>query len=424
MVNRRPGAQAMRTAGLAALLVVQACGAGGEADDADDGGAQDGADGSQDDDPFWFALSEAGWLEARMQHTAVWSGTEMIVWGGVLGSFPSAPTFGDGGRYDPVSDTWQPITAEGAPSPRAGHTAVWTGEEMIVWGGSAYEVDRSTGSTIYSPKDFNDGGRYDPLTDSWRPLSLVGAPFPRYWHQALWTGSEMIVWGGFTVAQGTGIANDGAIYDPATDSWRPIDTFFLPREIYSSNEAVWTGRQLLVVATSYSFSVPYVVARYDPATGLWSLASMTGAPDVIGERVAWTGSELILWGQQTELGSSAGGRYDPVSDSWKSMAQVGAPSGRRSHTILWADSRALVWGGITSSGEETLKTGAAYDPVADAWEQLPRPVDDIGREAHTAIWSGRDMIVWGGRKGTGPGGQEYLKSGTRYRPQEPATATR
>ena len=34
------------------------------------------------------------------------------------------------------------------------HTAVWTGSEMIVWGG--------TGANY-----FNTGGRYNPNTDSW-----------------------------------------------------------------------------------------------------------------------------------------------------------------------------------------------------------------------------------------------------------------
>src|SRR5262249_6560969 len=41
-----------------------------------------------------------------------------------------------GGRYEPVTDSWIPTCARTAPSPRAGHTAVWTGNQMIVWGGN------------------------------------------------------------------------------------------------------------------------------------------------------------------------------------------------------------------------------------------------------------------------------------------------
>jgi hypothetical protein len=83
-------------------------------------------------------------------HTAIWTGNEMIVWGGSLedGSLTNI-----GGCYDPVSDTWSPTTLVGAPQPRGRHEAVWTGEEMIIWGGSG--VNRSLDL-------LNSGGRYTP----------------------------------------------------------------------------------------------------------------------------------------------------------------------------------------------------------------------------------------------------------------------
>lgn len=51
----------------------------------------------------------------------------MIVWGG---------DFNNGGRYNPVADSWTAVRTNGAPSARSSHTAVWTGSEMIVWGGA------------------------------------------------------------------------------------------------------------------------------------------------------------------------------------------------------------------------------------------------------------------------------------------------
>jgi len=38
--------------------------------------------------------------------------------------------------YDPVANTWTPTTMVGAPPARSNHTAVWDGARMIVWGGS------------------------------------------------------------------------------------------------------------------------------------------------------------------------------------------------------------------------------------------------------------------------------------------------
>src|SRR5437660_339784 len=43
-----------------------------------------------------------------------------------------------------VQQIWARVTSIGAPSKRTGHTAVWTGHEMLVWGGRDYTA-RSNG---------------------------------------------------------------------------------------------------------------------------------------------------------------------------------------------------------------------------------------------------------------------------------------
>src|SRR4029077_6791296 len=55
---------------------------------------------------------------------------------------------------------------------------------LMVWGG----FDGSNG--------VNTGGRYNPGTDSWRPTSTQHTLAGRYTHTGVWTGSQMIVWGG------------------------------------------------------------------------------------------------------------------------------------------------------------------------------------------------------------------------------------
>jgi Glycosyl hydrolase family 99 len=90
------------------------------------------------------------------RHTAVWTGSEMIVWGGI--------TFtGTGGRYNPGTNSWTATSITNAPSARGAHTAVWTGSEMIVWGGVFY--DANTGNL----QGLNTGGRY---------YAQAGAPTP------------------------------------------------------------------------------------------------------------------------------------------------------------------------------------------------------------------------------------------------------
>src|SRR5439155_1678769 len=80
-------------------------------------------------------------------------------------------------------DAWGATSTVNAPTARDSHTAVWTGSEMIVWGG------RSSGGYL------NTGERYNPSTDSWIATSRTNAPTGREFHTAVWTGTEMVVWG-------------------------------------------------------------------------------------------------------------------------------------------------------------------------------------------------------------------------------------
>src|SRR5262249_7620657 len=52
----------------------------------------------------------------------------------------------------------------------------------------------------------NTGGRYTPGTDAWTATSTTNAPTGRYFHRAVWTDNEMIVWGGFG---DSGVLNTG-----------------------------------------------------------------------------------------------------------------------------------------------------------------------------------------------------------------------
>jgi hypothetical protein len=141
--------------------------------------------------------------DARESHTAVWTGSEMIIWGGSQGFEQVLNT---GGRYNPSMDSWTATSVTNAPDARADHTAVWTGSEMIVWGG----FDGSL--------RLNTGARYDPSTDTWTATSTTNAPAAREFHTAVWTGSEMIVWGGGSYL------NTGGRYNPVTDNWTATST--------------------------------------------------------------------------------------------------------------------------------------------------------------------------------------------------------
>src|SRR2546430_4017570 len=106
----------------------------------------------------------------------------MIVWGGIGSGYSFY--LESGGRYNPGTDTWAATSIANVPTPRSGHTAVWTGSEMIVWGGSG------------DAGDLNTGGRDNPGTDSWTATSTPNGPTSPSDHPAAWTRNEMIVRGG------------------------------------------------------------------------------------------------------------------------------------------------------------------------------------------------------------------------------------
>jgi len=134
----------------------------------------------------WTGISPTGAPTSRTFHTAVWTGTRMIVWGGAFFDGLSGFDLLTGGVYDPAADTWTPTSTTGAPAARDRHTAVWTGSLMVAWGGQDDLVAQ-----------LNSGGRYDPVVDAWTPTSTVSAPVGRRYHTAVWTGTVMIPWGGW-----------------------------------------------------------------------------------------------------------------------------------------------------------------------------------------------------------------------------------
>jgi N-acetylneuraminic acid mutarotase len=311
----------------------------------------------------------------------------MIVWGGTA----SGTYLNTGSRYDPATDTWQPTSAAGAPAGRTRHTAVWTGRAMIVWGGYYY----LTGTYTY----MNTGGRYDPAADSWAATS-VGADVPteREQHTAVWTGSTMIVWGGY---DNTGmVLNTGGRYDPATDNWLTTSTIDAPTG-RRAHTAVWTGGTMIVWGgIDITYAETNTGGRYYPATDNWLTTSTTGMPGGSSYHTAvWTGSRMIVWGGSGGNGNP-GGRYDPATDNWLTTSMIGAPTGWYNHSAVWTGREMIVWGGWNGT------TGGRYDPAADTWQPTPRTGAPTGRQGFTAVWTGREMIVWGGL-GTGLTGGRY-----------------
>jgi hypothetical protein len=164
-----------------------------------DGGMYDVAGNS------WTAIASGQSNEpsAREFTPAHWTGKYMILWGGTN----QGALKGDGGLFDPAAGTWTSIASgmSNEPSARQSLGSVWTGKELLVWGGTDGIAEAN-------------GGLYNPTTNAWAflPSSVTNTPTARYDHTPTWTGSQFIVWGGYG---NSGPLGTGGIYLPYFPPW-------------------------------------------------------------------------------------------------------------------------------------------------------------------------------------------------------------
>jgi N-acetylneuraminic acid mutarotase len=286
------------------------------------------------------AISTIGAPSPRIAPTMIWTGTEYIIWGGgAMSAYVTNGTFNDGFRYNPTTNTWTAISTVGAPTSRFGHCAVWTGTEMIVWGG-----------VNWTQAQYNNGGRYNPSTNTWTTMSTTGAPSARVDMTAVWSGTEMIVWGG----GGSGYKNDGARYNPTTNTWTSVNPSGAPaaRAVHS---AIWTGSEMIIWGGYNAGPTPYNDGkRYNPTTNTWGATTSTvGAPNRGSHTAIFNGSEMIVWGGDNAGPASFndGYRYNVTTNTWVTplITQVNAPSARGRHASAWSGSEMFVWGGTNGS---------------------------------------------------------------------------
>ena len=363
------------------------------------------------------AAGPAGWgllpkapIEGRAAHTAIWTGREMVIWGGST-DFESDP-FTDGAAFDPATRTWRMLPASPL-SPRFDARAFWTGREMLIYGGTSLE-----GVIL------GDGAAWDPATNRWRalPASPLG---PRDGSVVAWAGDRLVVWGGATVLPDDAPEdaesepkNDGTAYVPATNRWVPVPAApIVPR---TGADSVWTGTRFVVTGGYHEGDDDDRLdgAAFDPVSGAWTPIADRPTPGSCGGGAVCEG----IWTGKVALFPVSGVAYDPAADRWSNMAPVPTREGPApGEPVVWTGRQLISWG---ISGEETDDSGdsagsdgpppvkaGAYDPVADRWQTFA--AGPLGtRVIHTAVWTGQEMLVWGGTTG-----DSALGDGAAYRPE-------
>jgi hypothetical protein len=243
----------------------------------------------------WLTVSaERTPLSPRSHYAAALAGGRLLVWGGWL---HKTGVLGDGALLDVARKSWRKMSATGAPSPRLEPTAVaWTGSRLLVWGG------RQATTTPGSVHLLGDGALYDPATDRWRPMSAVNAPSPRTEATVAWTGRKLVVVGGGSQVGGPPL-RDGGIYDPATDRWTRLNP--PPGDVKLPRANVGPLARILVASDGRVVFLPDTlgdIAVLDAERARWSTIEVEGGPGKRNSfRALLLGRRLIVWGGLTVI---------------------------------------------------------------------------------------------------------------------------
>lgn len=329
--------------------------------------------------PSWQALPQAP-ISGRLGAGAVWTGAEMIVWGGAVPS--EGQTTNGGAAYDPATRTWRLIAP--APARVVGGAAVaWTGDEMVVWASN-------------SPDGPVGAAAYHPGSDSWNSLP-EGPLGKREGYASAWTGTELIVVGGNL---GDTLAKPiAAALDPLAGTWRLLPALNRLGALNPGAGMTWGGREafLLCAVCQGRRSCSSMFLAYDPATDGLRRIDLSKAPIVPEQQlsmVGWSGTDVVfaIVGVPSNVNSGriAVVRYNPAADSWSKGAFAPFPltQGVNQQTA-WLGDRLVVPDG--SSGLQI------YTLATDAWETITPGPSPLNWGAASAIaWTGTKLIVWSG----------------------------
>ncbi len=209
--------------------------------------------------------------------------SRILLWGG--NSPYSLSSVSPGWSFDLSSNQWKKISTTGAPnSMRNDFSSHWTGQKLLIWGGHDNLRDSSGVSYFPYALFYNDGGLYDPVTDTWELFNTPASISPRAFHASVWTGTEMLIWGGLTSSSNCNVAgqnnsciDQGAAFNPNTKTWRTIAASG-SLGLFQSSAVFKDGAMYIVDGfskmESNSIQTSTNALRYNVSDDSWQIKSM------------------------------------------------------------------------------------------------------------------------------------------------------
>ena len=153
---------------------------------------------------------------------------------------------------------------------------------------------------------------------------------------------------------------------------------------------------------------------YDYGTNTWTeMAPAVSPPKRYGHAMAYDAESdrIILWGANevgetpmTEEEHATIWAYDYGANTWTAIESTGGPSYRGGHTMVYhpGTDRIILFGGHHPGDVNFRDETWAYDYNTNTWTQLARATHPSGRRLHTMVYAeaADKMVLFGGIAGT------------------------
>ncbi len=323
----------------------------------------------------WSVELETKEIDARQNISMFNCDGNLLIYGGWLdlhgyAGFKLFKCFNDGSVYNTKDRTIKKLPTENAPSPRAYYSAVFSGEELIVFGGvnKNHEI-------------LNDGAIFNVKTWKWRKISSEGLFGSLAFQKAIWLQENshwkysncMLVWGG-------------------TDTIKAVSSLQLLHKDKSGKDVIDNPK-----IDDYKIIPKGLVAIYQPDKNKWLVIEMMNYEESrgggmsqyslgrTGSALAQSGDFVIEWGgvDEEDKWKYQGRKLDLKTFEFCSMTKENQPPARIEHELIpfqEADKTGKICNKVlVAFGDQHVKGGCAtgwrsytcgvYNVDIDSWEK-------------------------------------------------------
>lgn len=261
-------------------------------------------------------------------------------------------------------------------TPRSGATIAWTGEEILVIGGSTFTCPSGADCAGPTEPPLRDGAALQPTTGDWRSIAQAPVPISANLETENLDGNVYIL---VPASNDPGPGADLLRYQPSTDTWNAyeVPTNDHPSGLVATDTSVvvYTGSDEQKEAQDLSFT---------PATGTWTELPDDPLGPSFDRLYAWTSHGLHLFAK--DITPSPGGESGPslknaavlVDGTWRELPTgdtLGFWSVITDGDRIIDPTLGCADGGEVNNYGRCIPLGAVLDTTTGTWAELPDAPD-------------------------------------------------